>query len=130
MLIPPVSGWHQATTVQDIQEFSFKGYDQQPPGFSKPGFWFLGRLVWKLILPKKHLMMVLRTAGVWPALLRPLDFLENNPGRKTSNDGPSDSGPGSPTFWRVLPMFFKVFTDDRPPQGRKIALGGLVYKIN
>jgi len=60
-----VSGRHQATTVQDIQEFSFKGYDQQPPGFSKPGFLFgahggslekcprtqnfLGRLVWKLI---------------------------------------------------------------------------------
>jgi len=24
--------------VKIIQEFSFKGYDQQPPGFSKPGF--------------------------------------------------------------------------------------------
>jgi len=40
LLILPVTGRHQATTVQDIQEFSFKGYDQQPPGFSKPGFLF------------------------------------------------------------------------------------------
>lgn len=30
----------QAAAVQDIQNFSFKGYDQQPPGFSKPGFCF------------------------------------------------------------------------------------------
>jgi hypothetical protein len=28
----------QAAAVQNIQKFSFKGYDQQPPGFSKPGF--------------------------------------------------------------------------------------------
>jgi len=31
-----------AATVYNIQRFSFKGYDQQPPGFSKPGFLFLG----------------------------------------------------------------------------------------
>jgi hypothetical protein len=44
---PGVPGRHQATTVQDIQEFSFKGYDQQPPGFSKPGFF----LFWGTSLP-------------------------------------------------------------------------------
>jgi hypothetical protein len=29
--------------VQHIEreDFSFKGYDQQPPGFSKPGFFFV-----------------------------------------------------------------------------------------
>jgi hypothetical protein len=44
MAVAPSSGALplQAAAVQDIQKFSFKGYDQQPPGFSKPGFLFCG----------------------------------------------------------------------------------------
>jgi len=43
MAVAPPSGAipMQAAAVHDIQEFSFKGYDQQPPGFSKPGFLFI-----------------------------------------------------------------------------------------
>ena len=56
----------EAAAVQNIQKFSFKGYDQQPPGFSKPGF---------------LLFFALR------------GYLEINPRRKTANNGPSGSGP-------------------------------------
>jgi len=112
-----VSGRHQATTVQDIQEFSFKGYDQQPPGFSKPGFLFFGQAC-----------------------------LEINPAQKTSNDGPSDSGPvdrfvfgqacpeinrpGLPTFCLALPTFFSFFTGEWPPLRQEMLSRSLVYDIN
>jgi hypothetical protein len=42
MAVAPSSGAlpMQVAAIQHIQKFSFKGYDQQPPGFSKPGFCF------------------------------------------------------------------------------------------